>query len=160
MQDKRSFFTQVFTALMIFSFLVGVCSVAFITAWPWEKSNPAWKPEFRLVVACGEKKDACGVAWRDLAQERAAGRVTALAPAAPAGDLEEALNWLRWTSDQGVYEVKASSWHFQTVVRYRIENDAPVLVAYQDVNVARAFTYAIGAAIFMMVGLYLRKLRN
>ncbi|MBL8441994.1 MAG: hypothetical protein JNK96_12335, partial [Betaproteobacteria bacterium] len=57
-------------------------------------------------------------------------------------------------------EVKASSWHFQTTVRYRIENDAPLLVAYQDVDVGRAFTYAMGAAIFMMVGLYLRKLRG
>ncbi len=160
MQDKRSYFAQVFTALMIFSFLVGVCSVAFITAWPWEKNSPAWKPEFRLVAACGEKKEACGIAWKDLAEARGGGRVTALEPGSPAGELEEPANWLRWKKDDGLYEVKASSWHFQTSVRYRVENDTPVLLAYQDVDVAKAFTYAVGAAIFMMIGLYLRKLRG
>ncbi|HMU99578.1 MAG TPA: hypothetical protein PKD04_00765 [Rhodocyclaceae bacterium] len=160
MQDNRSFFTKVFTALMIFSFLVGVCSVAFITAWPWEKDNPAWKPDFRLVVACGEKKEACGIAWKELSDARSQGRVSGLALAGNAGEIEEPANWLRWKQDSGVYEVKASSWHFQTTVRYRIENDAPLLVAYQDVDVGRAFTYAMGAAIFMMVGLYLRKLRG
>ncbi len=160
MQDNRSFFTQVFTALMIFSFLVGVCAVAFITAWPWEKNNPDWKPDFRLAVACGDKKEACGIAWKELGEARGQGRVTALAPEGTAGEVEEPANWLRWKQDAGVYEVKASSWHFQTTVRYRIEKDAPVLIAYQDVDVARAFTYAVGAAIFMTIGLYLRKLRG
>ena len=56
--------------------------------------------------------------------------------------------------------MKASSWHFQTVVRYRVENDTPVLVAYQDVDVSRAFTYGIGAALFLTIGLGLRKLRG
>lgn len=160
MQDKRSFFSQIFIALMIFSGLVGICAVAFITSWPWEKNAPAWQPQFRLAVTCAEPKETCGIAYGDLAEAKAAGKLASLEAAEPAGDLEEPMNWLKWKKENGVYEVKASSWHFQTTVRYTIENDMPVIIAHQDVDVSRAFTYAIGAAIFMMVGLNLRKLRG
>lgn len=160
MQDTRSFFSTVFTALMIFSLLVGVSTVAFIYSWPWEKSDLAWKPTFRLAATCGEKKEACGIAFSELDDARAKGQLVSLAPPEANGEIEEPENWLKWSLVDGVYEVKTSSWHFQTSVRYRIDKETPVLVAYQDVDVAKAFTYGIGAAIFMMVGLYLRKLRN
>jgi hypothetical protein len=160
MQDNRSFLSQVFMALMIFSLLVGICTVAFLYSWPWERSNVEWKPEFRLAATCGENKEACGVAWGELAEAKASGRLVSIEPPAPAGEIEEPGNWLRWNKRDGAYEVKASSWHFQTVIRYRVENDMPVLVAYQDVDVSKAFTYGLGVAIFMMAGLYLRKLRH
>ena len=160
MQDNRPFLSQVFMALMIFSLLVGVCTVAFLYSWPWERTNVEWQPEFRLAATCGEKKEACGVAWGEVAEARATGRLVSIEPPTPAGELEEPLNWLRWSRTDGVYEVKASSWHFQTVIRYRVENDTPILVAYQDVDVSKAFTYGLGVAIFMMAGLYLRKLRR
>lgn len=160
MQDNRSFFSHVFTALMIFSLLVGVCTVVFLHSWPWEKSNVEWKPEFRLVATCGAKGEACGIAWGELAAATAKGEIVSLEPPEPAGEIEEPGNWLRWNKSDGIFEVKASSWNFQTVVRYRIEDGKPVLVAYQDVDVARAFTYGMGVAIIMMIGIYLRKLRN
>ncbi len=160
MQDNRSFFTTVFTSLMIFSLLVGVATVAFITSWKWEKDAPAWKPEFRLIALCGEKKEACGVAWGELAEARANGQVTGLELAEPAGEVSEPQNWLKWSQENGIYEVKASSWHFQTTIRYKLEKDAPVLVAYQEVDVSKALTYGIGAAIFIMVGRNLRELRG
>lgn len=160
MEDKRSFFSQIFTNLMIFSLAVGASTVAFIYSWPWEKANPDWKPTFRLIATCGEKKEACGLAYGELADAKAKGRVASLEPTEPAGEVEEENNWLKWKKEDGLYEVKASSWHFQTVVRYRIENDTPVLVAYQDVDVSRAFTYGIGAALFLTIGLSLRKLRG
>lgn len=59
----------------------------------------------------------------------------------PAGDIEEAANWLKWKKENGIYEVKASSWHFQTTIRYKVEDDVPVLVEYQDVA-AKAFITA------------------
>lgn len=160
MEDKRSFFSQIFTNLMIFSLAVGASTVAFIYSWPWEKANPDWKPTFRLIAACGENREACGLAYGELADAKAKGRVASLEPTEPAGEVEEENNWLKWKKEDGLYEVKASSWHFQTVVRYRIENDTPVLVAYQDVDVSRAFTYGIGAALFLTIGLSLRKLRG
>ncbi len=160
MQDKRSYFSTVFTALMIFSLLVGACTAAFITSWPWEKQNPSWKPTFRLAAVCGEKKEACGIAYGELPAAKASGKVVSLEPSEPNGEVEEEMNWLKWQKESGYYEVKASSWHFQTVVRYKIEDNEPVLIAYQDVDVAKAFTYGIGAALFMMIGLYLRKLRH
>ncbi len=49
MEDKRGLFAKIFIALMIFTALVWVWTVAFIISWPWEK-NAEWKPEFRVVA--------------------------------------------------------------------------------------------------------------
>ena len=160
MQNNSAFFSKIFVALMIFSGLVGICAVVFISSWPWEKNNPAWKPDFRIVATCTAGNQPCSIAYHDLADAKAKGVYTSLEPAEPTGEIEEAANWLKWKKEDGLYEVKASSWHFQTVVRYRIENNTPVLVAYQDVDVSRAFTYGIGAALFLTIGLSLRKLRG
>ena len=157
-QDKRGMLAQKFIALMIFSALVGAWTVAFIISWTWEK-DPEWKPEFRLVATCADKTP-CGMAYGELAEARTNGLVTSLNMAEAAGDVEEKANWLKWQNQNGIYEVKASSWHFQTTIRYMVENEQPVLLAYQDVDVARAFYYGIGAALFSMIGLYLRRLRG
>ncbi len=159
MEDKRGFFGQIFTSLMIFSLAVGASTVAFIYSWPWEKANPEWKPNFRLVALCGEKKEACGISYGELDEAKAKGQIS-LEMTEAAGEFEEPLNWLKWSRNNGVYEVKASSWHFQTSIRYKIEKDAPVLVAVQDVDVAKAFTYGMGAAMFLVIGLNLRRLRR
>nr|MBP8194933.1 hypothetical protein [Azonexus sp.] len=74
--------------------------------------------------------------------------------------LEETQNWLTWRKDNDVYEVKSSSWHFQSTVRYKVEKDTPVLVAVQDVDVGKAFMYGMGAAMVMVLGLNLRRLRG
>lgn len=160
MQDNRSFFTQIFTTLMIFSLAVGASTVAFIYSWPWEKANPEWKPHFRLVATCGEKKEACGISYGELAEAKAKGQISSLEMTEAAGEFEEPLNWLKWSRNDGTYEVKASSWHFQSSIRYKIEKDAPVLVAVQDVDVAKAFIYGMGAAMFLVIGLNLRRLRR
>jgi hypothetical protein len=158
MEDKRGTLAQIFIALMIFSALVGVWSVAFMISWPWDKSSE-WKPEFRLIAVCAEK-EICGFAYKDLADAKAKGLYTTLTPAEPAGDLEEAQDWLKWKVEKGMIEVKASSWHFQTTIRYKVENEVPVLVEYQDVDVARAFYYGIAAGLFSLLGIYLRKMRS
>lgn len=156
-EDKRGMFAQIFIAMMIFTALVWVWTVAFIISWPWEK-NPSWKPEFRVVATCAEQKP-CGFAYSDLADAKAKGLYSSLEMAEPAGDIEEKANWLKWKKENGVYEVKASSWHFQTTLRYSVENDMPILLEYQDVE-AKAFYYGIAAALFSLLGLYLRKLRG
>lgn len=56
-------------------------------------------------------------------------------------------------------EVKASSWHFQTTIRYTVENEMPILIEYQDVA-AKAFYYGVAAALFSLLVLYLRRLRR
>jgi hypothetical protein len=111
------------------------------------------------VVAVCANQEPCGFAYSDLAEARAKGLFTSLTPAEPAGDIQEEQNWLKWKIDNGVFEVKASSWHFQTTIRYRVEGDTPVLIEYQDVA-AKAFYYGIGAALFALIGIYLRKLRH
>jgi hypothetical protein len=157
-QDKRGLLSQIFIALMIFSALVGAWSVAFMISWPKDKTD-AWKPEFRLVAICANK-EPCGLAYKDLADAKAKGLYTTLTPPAPAGDIQEEQNWLKWKIENGVFEVKASSWHFQTTIRYTVENEVPILLDYQDVDVPKAFYYGIAAALFSMLGLYLRRLRG
>jgi hypothetical protein len=159
MQDNRSFFAKIFVALMIFTGLVWVWTVAFIISWPWEKKDPVWKPDFHLVAVCSEKKAPCGIAYGDLAEAKAKGTYTSLEPAEPAGDIEEEQYWLQWKKDDGIFEVKSSSWHFQTTLRYKVEDGVPVLIAYQDVE-AKAFYYGVAAALFSLIGLYLRRLRR
>ena len=83
-QDKRGMLAQIFIALMIFSVLVGAWSVAFMIAWPKEKTD-VWKPEFRLVAICADN-EPCGVFYQDLADAKAAGTVKTLTPAAPNGE--------------------------------------------------------------------------
>ena len=158
MEDKRGFLAKIFIALMIFSALVGVWSVAFMISWPWDKTDE-WKPEFRLVATCANK-EVCGFAYKDLADAKAKGLYTSLTPDAPAGDLQEEHDWLKWKIENGITEVKASSWHFQTTIRYKVENEVPVLVEYQDVDVPRAFYYGIAAGLFSLLGIYLRKFRK
>jgi hypothetical protein len=159
--DKRSVLSQIFIALMIFSALVGAWSVAFMISWQWEK-NDHWKPEFRVVATCGDEKEkkACGFAYSELADAKANGKYLSLTPPEPAGDLEEERGWLKWKDSNGLIETKASSWYFQTTIHYKLESDVPVLVEYQDVDVARAFYYGVAAALFSLLGIYLRKLRG
>jgi len=143
--------------MMIFTGLVWVWTVAFILSWPWEKSGD-WKPEFRVIAVCDDNQP-CGFAYRDLPEAKARGLYTSLNPVEPVGDLEEKQNWLKWKVDKGIIEVKASSWHFQTTIRYRVENETPILIEYQDVA-ARAFYYGIAAGLFSLIGIYLRRLRK
>jgi hypothetical protein len=156
-QDKRGFFAKIFIAMMIFTALVWVWTVAFIISWPWEK-NADWKPEFRVVATCANK-EPCGFAYGELADAKAKGLYTSLEMAEPAGDVAEVANWLKWKVENGIYEVKASSWHFQTTIRYKVENDVPVLLEFQDVG-AKSFYYGIAAGLFSLLGLYLRKMRG
>jgi hypothetical protein len=158
MEDKRGLLAKIFIALMIFSALVGVWSVAFMISWPWDKSHE-WQPEFRLVATCANK-EVCGFAYKDIDNARAGNLLTSLTPPAPAGDLQEENGWLKWKTDAGIIEVKASSWHFQTTIRYMVENEVPILIEYQDVNVPKSFYYGIAAGLFSLLGIYLRKLRK
>ena len=87
-EDKRGFFAKIFLAMMIFTALVWVWTVAFIISWPWDKSS-TWKPEFRLVATCANNA-ACGFAYGELAEAKANGSYVSLNPPEPAGDLEEA----------------------------------------------------------------------
>ena len=157
-QDKRGMLAQIFIALMIFSALVGAWSVAFMIAWPKEKTD-VWKPEFRLVAVCANN-EPCGVFYQDLAEAKTSGAIKTLTPEAPNGEVQEEHAWLRWSIDKGIFEVKSSSWHFQTTIRYTVENELPILMDYQDVDVGRAFLYGIAAGLFSLAGIYLRRLRK
>lgn len=157
-QDKRGFFAKAFLLLMIFCGLVWIWTVGFIVAWPWEQST-AWKPEFKVVAVCGQD-ETCGVPYGKLAEAKAQGTYTTLNLPGDAGDVMEKDNWLQWKKiGGGLIEAKASSWHFQTIIRYKVENETPILVEYQDVG-AKAFYFGIAAALVSLLGIYLRKFRK
>ena len=61
---------------------------------------------------------------------------------------------VQWKQSPGKLEVKASAWNFQTTVRYRLDNDTPVLIEYQELN-AKIFFYAILAALGSLAVLHL-----
>lgn len=155
--DKRGMLAQIFIAMMIFCALVWVWTVAFIITWPWEKTD-VWKPEFRLAAVCKDG-EVCGILYSQLEEAKNKGLYSSLVIPADAGDVMEEMNWLKWKRTDGVIEVKASSWHFQTTIRYKVEDEKPVLVEYQDVG-AKAFYYGIAAGLFSLIGIYLRKLRH
>lgn len=160
---KRSIFSRIFIAMMIFCGLVWVWTVAFILSWPWEKGDKAqWKPVFHLAAVCADN-EPCAVAYGDLADAKASGRVKSLKPVEAVGEYMEPDAWLRWqvVSDKDwQIESKSSSWYFQTTVHYRLdENETPILVEYQDVGV-KALYYGIAGGLFSLIGLYLRRLRS
>ncbi|MGE5470695.1 MAG: hypothetical protein ACM3X0_07870 [Bacteroidota bacterium] len=156
-QENRGFFAKTFLLLMIFCGLVWIWTVAFIVAWPWEKTS-VWKPEFRVAAVC-DQDEPCGFAYGQLAEAKAKGLYKTLNLDGDAGDVMEKDGWLQWKKVNGLIEAKASSWYFQTTIRYKLEGDTPVLVEYQDVS-AKAFYYGIAAGLFSLIGLYLRKFRK
>lgn len=159
-QDRRGLLRQVFAAMMIYCVLVWICTVGFILVWPWDKGG-TWKPEFRLAVSCGQG-ETCSLPYGQIAEARAGGKIAALQPATDSGRVMDNDFWVSWnklSDSPPLIETNASSWYFQTSVRYRIEGDTPVLVATQEVN-ARAFFYGMAAALVLLAGWYLRKLRR
>lgn len=154
--EKRGLLAKIFMALMIFTGLCWVWTVAFILGWPWDK-GVAWKPEYRVAAICANDA-ACSVPYGELAAARASGKVKSI-DVPDVGEAMEERNWIKWSKADGVIEAKASSWHFQTTVRYKVVEDQPVLVAVQDVG-AKALYFGMAAALFSLIGLYLRKLRG
>lgn len=154
---KRGFFAHAFFAMMLFCGLVWIWTVAFIIAWPWEKTTE-WKPEFRVVAVCG-KDEFCGIPYGQLEESKSKGVYTTINIPGEAGDVMEEKGWLQWKKVDGLIEAKASSWHFQTTIRYKVEDEKPILVEYQDVG-AKALYFGMVAGLLSLMGLYLRKLRR
>ncbi len=155
--DKRGMLAQIFIAMMIFCGLVWAWTVAFIITWPWEKTD-VWKPEFRVAAVCKDG-EVCGILYSQLEEAKSKGLYSTLVIPTDAGDVMEEMNWLKWKKTGDIIEVKASSWHFQTTLRYTVEGEKPVLVEYQDVG-AKALYFGMAAGLFSLIGIYLRKLRN
>ena len=151
-------FRALFLWLMGFTALVWVWTVALILAWPWNKDGQ-WAADLPLVATCAESK-ACAVNYGEIAAARAKGAV--LTVPADLGEFPEAETWFKWKKETGKawqYEVARSSWHFQTTVRYKLEGDTPVLVAYRTAD-GNLLMYSLPLAAFTLLGLWLRKLRG
>lgn len=153
-------FRSIFGWMMGFVAMTWVWAVGLIMAWPWEK-NIAWEPDFRLVATCKDN-EACSVPHGKLLEAKARGIYSSLQPPEPVGEVQEADAWLRWRMDAGKswqLEVTRSSWDFETTIRYRLENDTPLLIEVKRYDV-RILLYAMPLALVMIVGMFLRSRRD
>lgn len=158
-EDKKPFVARLFPALMLFCLLTGAWSYAIIQAWPWDK-DATWKPGVRLPVVCANG-EVCSKPYADIAKAVEEKQVIALKPKEPNGELHDGDIWLRWSTVSGKdWEMEAamSSWYFETAVRYSVQDDKLVAVQYRHYD-AKLFFYAMGAALFTLAGIYLRKFR-
>jgi hypothetical protein len=147
----------IFKAMMLFCALIWIWGLALIKIWPWQTGGE-WLPEFPIVAVCSGSA-VCAVPYGDLAKAKADGRLQSLEPPTESGETAYELLTLQWKRLNGGIETKVSAWNFQTTVRYRIENDLPVLVEYQEIS-GKVFLLAIGGALVTLIGIYLRKLRK
>lgn len=157
---ERRPFARIFIAMMVFCLLVWVWTVALIMAWPWDKV-PEWKPDTSLPAVCANG-EMCSVSYGELTEALAQQKISSLVPKEPVGEVSESDAYLRWKTESGKpwqYEASRSSWHFETTVRYKLNGNVPELVAYRHYD-GKVFLYALPAALFSLLGLYLRKLRG
>lgn len=154
----RNRLASIFPTLMGFCVLAWLWSFALYTYWPWSRGGE-WLPAFPIVAVCSDG-EVCTVPHGELAAAQAAGKVKTLLPEAAAGEAAYQGFLVRWQRIPGGIETRLSSWNYQTTVRYRIENEQPVLVEYQEIT-ARVFLAAIVAAIasLLLFRLYARRKR-
>jgi hypothetical protein len=153
-------FRSIFGWLMGFVALVWIWAVALILSWPAEK-NPKWEDGYRLAATCADNQ-GCSLLYGKIAESKANGKIKSLTPPEPFGEVQDPDAWLRWKtfSDKPYqYEAMLSSWHFEQTIRYRIENDTPILVEVRSYDVG-VLNYAIPLAFVTILGLFLRNLRG
>lgn len=155
--DPGQRFASIFKALMVFCVLVWLWGLGLLMIWPWHQGGE-WLPEFPIVGVCNDDR-LCTIPYGELNQAKASGKLKTLEPPSETGDTAYEMLTVQWKRLQGGVETKVSAWNFQTTVRYRIDNEIPVLVEYQEIG-GKVFLIAIGGALLTLIGLYLRKFRK
>lgn len=155
--DPSQRFGKIFKALMVYCVLVWLWGLGLLMIWPWQKGGE-WLPEFPLIAVCSDDT-RCIIPYGELNQAKAVGKFKTLQPPSDTGDMAYQQLSVQWKRLQGGVETKVSAWNFQTTVRYRIDEEIPVLVEYQEIG-GKVFLIAIGGALLTLIGLYLRKLRG
>ena len=150
-------FSRIFSAFMVFCILVWLWGLGLYLFWPWQNGG-TWLPEYPIAVSCADGA-VCALPIGQLAAARAEGRVTSVQPPSESGETAYQMLTVRWKQHHDGLESKASAWNFQTTVRYRIDNEQPVLLEYQEIS-AHLFLYALAGAFVSTILLYLRKLRR
>ena len=155
--DPNQRLASIFKALMIFCALIWIWGLLLLKYWPWQTGGE-WLPEFPIVVTCADGS-ACALPYGDISTARASGKVIAVTPPVTAGETAYEMIALQWKPQGGLIETKASAWNFQTTVRYRIDNEIPILIEYQEIS-GKVFLIAIAGALLTLIGLYLSQRRK
>lgn len=147
-------FSAIFSAFMVFCVLVWLWGLGLFMFWPWQKGGQ-WLPDFPVAVLCAGDQP-CAIPVGQLAEAKTDGRLVSLWPKEDTGETAYEMITVQWHKIAGGMQVKASAWNFQTTVRYRIEDEQPVLVEYQEIS-GKLFLYAIAGALVSTLLLFLRK---
>ncbi len=157
MKQPSERFSTIFSAFMVFCVMVWMWGLGLFMLWPWQKGGE-WLPEFPIVAICTDDS-ICSVPVGELAQAKLSGKIKSLLPPDETGETAYEQITLTWKRLPNAIQLKASAWNFQTTVRYRLDNDTPVLMEYQEIN-GKVFLFAIAGALVTTLLLYLRKLRK
>lgn len=157
MKQPGERFSAIFSAFMVFCVVVWLWGLGLFMLWPWHKGGE-WLPEFPMIAVCADDS-VCVVPFGELAQAKASGKLKSLRPPAESGEMAYEQITLTWKHLPNAIQLKASAWNFQTTVRYRLDNEMPVLLEYQEIN-GKVFLFAIAGALFTTLLLYRRKLRQ
>ena len=149
-------FAGIFSAGMVFCVLVWMWGLGLYLVWPWQQGGE-WLPDFPIVAVCADET-VCAVPYGQLAEARAAGKIKSLLPPGESGETAYEAITLHWKRLPGGMESKASAWNFQTTVRYRVDDELPVLVSYQEIS-GKIFLIALGGALLSLLFLYRNKLK-
>jgi hypothetical protein len=155
--DPGKRFAGIFKTLMLFCALVWLWGMLLLQFWPWHKGGE-WVADFPIAALCANDA-VCALPYGELAAARAAGKFKTLALPGDSGETAYQLIALQWKKQGSLIEAKASAWNFQTTVRYRIEDEQPVLVEYQEIS-GKLFLFALGGALLTLLGLHVSKRRR
>ena len=150
-------FQRIFRALMVFCVLVWLWGLGLYMIWPWDKGGE-WLPEFPIVVTCADNS-ACALPFRELAEAKSSGRISALHPPIESGETAYGQLHMEWQPWNKGMETKVSAWNFQITVRYALIDEQPVLVEYREIS-GKLFLVAILGALLTLFGLYRNQLKR
>lgn len=148
-------FSAIFSAFMVFCVLIWLWGLGLFMLWPWQKGGE-WLPDFPIIAVCANDQP-CALPYGKLSQAQQSGEIKSLIPAEETGEAAYEAITLEWKRLPAQMQLKASAWNFQTTVRYRVEDNRPILVEYQEIS-GKVFLFAMLGALVTLGLLYMRKL--
>ena len=155
---KNEGMNKLFKLLMMFVGLMWLWTIALFKLWPWA-SEQQWQTGYPVLALCkqADTSKTCTLGYGELAQARAEQRIESLIPAAPRGEMQEEQLWVKWATQDSLYELTLSTWFAEEGVRYRLENGEPQLLAHRLVDIS-VFWYALPIALInVLLIVYIRR---
>ena len=152
---------HIYAWLLATAAFIGIWFYGLMAAWPWEPSQE-WKAQYIVAAQCktAQGPESCTLPYGAIQVSRQEGVLLSLTDIPAFGEHADTQSWHQWRKVEGQpweIELTWSSWDFKESVRYRIENDEPVLLEHRHVG-PFLMAYAIPLALLTVGLLILRKL--